>query len=92
MADYNDNYLQSKCEWVNQQHEPILAMNRHALKRIKQSVEKSVSPAGGKALQIIWYYYMTILKVRLKYKTIISVNFVSWHQSTGTLMFTILSH
>ena len=44
--------LQSKCEWVNQQHELILAVNRHALKRIKQSVEKSVSQAGGKALKI----------------------------------------
>ena len=52
LADYNDNYLQSKCEWVNQQHELILAMNRHALKTIKQSVEKSVSQAGGKALEI----------------------------------------
>ena len=52
LADYNDNYSQSKYEWVNQQHELILAMNRHALKRIKQSVEKSVSQAGGKALEI----------------------------------------
>ena len=52
LADYYDNYLQSKCEWVNQQHELILAVNRHALKRIKQSAEKSVSWAGGKALEI----------------------------------------
>ena len=52
MADYNDNYLQSKSEWVNQQHELILAANRHALKRIKQSVENSLSWAGGKALKI----------------------------------------
>ena len=37
LVDYDDNYLQSKCEWVNQQHELILAANRHALKRIKQS-------------------------------------------------------
>ena len=43
LADNNDNYLQSKCEWVNQQHGLILAMNRHALKRIRQSAEKSVS-------------------------------------------------
>ena len=34
LADYNDSYLQSKCEWVNQQHELLLAVNRHALKRI----------------------------------------------------------
>ena len=52
LADYNNNYLQSKCEWVNQQHELILATNRHALKRIKQSAEKSVSQTGGKALKI----------------------------------------
>ena len=52
LADYDDNYLQSKCEWVNQQHELILAVNRHALKRIKQSAEKSVSQAGGKDLKI----------------------------------------
>ena len=52
LADYDDNYLQSKCEWVNQQHELILAANRRALKRIKQSVEKSVYWAGGKDLEI----------------------------------------
>ena len=52
LADYDDNYLQSKCEWLNQQHELILSVNRHALKRIKQSAEKSVSQAGGKDLEI----------------------------------------
>ena len=52
LADYEDNYSQSKCEWVNQQHELILAVNRCALKRIKQSAEKSVSQAGGKELDI----------------------------------------
>ena len=52
LADYDDKYLQSKCEWVNQQHELILAVNRHALKGIKQSAEKSVSQAGGKDLEI----------------------------------------
>ena len=52
LADYNDDYSQSKCEWINQQHELILAGNRCALKRIKQSAEKSVSWAGGKALEI----------------------------------------
>ena len=52
LAGYNDNYLQSKCEWVNQWHEFIFAANRCALKRIKQSVGKSVSWAGGKALEI----------------------------------------
>ena len=43
LADYGDNYSPSECEWVNQQHELILAVNRCALKRIKQSVDKSVS-------------------------------------------------
>ena len=51
LANYNDYYLQSKYEWVNQ-HEIILAMNRYALKRIKQSVEKLVSQAGDKPLDI----------------------------------------
>ena len=51
LGNYNDNFLQSKCAWVNQQHE-ILATNRKALKRIKTSAEKSVSQAGGKALDI----------------------------------------
>ena len=52
LADYADKFLQSKCEWVNQQHELILAANRCALKRLRQSVEKSVSQAGGKDLVI----------------------------------------
>ena len=52
LANYNDNFLQSKCTWVNQQHELILAANRWALKRMKISAEKSVSWAGGKALSI----------------------------------------
>ena len=52
LGNYNDNFLQSKCAWVNQQHELILAVNRQVLKRIKTSAEKSVSQAGGKALEI----------------------------------------
>ena len=52
LANYNDNFSQSKCTWVNQQHELILAANRQALKRMKLSAEKSVSWAGGKALSI----------------------------------------
>ena len=43
LANYNDNFLQSECTWVNQQHELILAANRWALKRMKISAEKSVS-------------------------------------------------
>ena len=52
LVDYNDNNLQSKCEGANAQYELILATNRCILKRIKQSVKKSVSPAGGKTLDI----------------------------------------
>ena len=52
LGNYNDNFSQSKCAWVNQQHELILAANRGALKRMKISAEKSVSRAGGKALDI----------------------------------------
>ena len=52
LGNYNDNFLQSKCVWVNQQHELILAANMWALKRMKISAEKSVSWAGGKALDI----------------------------------------
>ena len=32
LAKYNDQYLQSKSTWVNEQHELILAVNRQALK------------------------------------------------------------
>ena len=47
LSHYNDNYSQNKCEWVNQEHKLIPGVNRHALKRIKQFVGKSVSQAGG---------------------------------------------
>ena len=43
LTNYNDNFSQSKCVSVNQQHELILAAIRWVLKRIKQSVERSVS-------------------------------------------------
>ena len=52
LANYHDNCLQSKCTWVNQQHEFILATKRQALKRIKYSAERSVFWAGGKDLDI----------------------------------------
>ena len=35
LVNYNDNFLQSKCAWVNQQHKLILVANRWALKGIK---------------------------------------------------------
>ena len=52
LVDYDENYSQSKCEWVNQQSELIFASNRHALKRIKHGVEKSVFRSGDKDLEI----------------------------------------
>ena len=52
LANYNDNFSQNKCTWVNQQHGLILAANRQALKRMKVSAEKSVLWARGKALNI----------------------------------------
>ena len=52
LENYNDNFLQIKCAWVNQQYELILAANRWPLKRMKVSAEKSVSQAGRKALDI----------------------------------------
>ena len=52
LGNYNDNFSQSKCAWVNQQHELNFAVNKWALKRIKTSAEKSVSQAGGKTLVI----------------------------------------
>ena len=52
LANHN-NFSERKCTWVNQQHELILAVNRQALKRMKRSAEKSVSQAGGKALNIL---------------------------------------
>ena len=52
LANYNDNSLQNKCAWVNQQHELVLAANRRELKRMKVSAEKSVSWAGRKVLEI----------------------------------------
>ena len=38
LANYNDNFLQSKCAWVNQQHKLIPAVNHWALKRMKISL------------------------------------------------------
>ena len=39
LAQYNDQYLQSKSEWVNEQHELILAANWQALKNIMQTAQ-----------------------------------------------------
>ena len=48
LANYNDKFLQSKCAWVNQHHELILAANRWTLKRMK-SVHRNQSPAQNQS-------------------------------------------
>ena len=52
LAQYNDQYSQSRSAWVNEQHELILAANRWVLKKIKQTVNKTVLCAGGSPLNI----------------------------------------
>ena len=49
LAQYNDQNSQSKSAWVNELHELILAANRWALKKIKQTANKTVP-------KIIWFY------------------------------------
>ena len=51
-AQYNDQYLQSKSTWMNEQHELILAANRQALKNIKQTANKTMLHVGGSPLDI----------------------------------------
>ena len=53
LVQYNDQYLQSKSAWVNEQHELMLAVNRWALKNIKQTASKTVLHAGGSPLEIL---------------------------------------
>ena len=52
LAQYNDQYLQSKSAWVNEQHELILAVNWWALKNTKQTANKMALHAGGSPLKI----------------------------------------
>ena len=52
LAQYNDQYSQSKSTWVNEQCEIILAANRWALTKIKQTANKTVLHAGGSPLHI----------------------------------------
>ena len=59
LAQYNDQYLQSKSTWVKEQHELILAVNRQALKKIKQTANKTalhVEEALLRYQKIIWFY------------------------------------
>ena len=52
LEKYNDQYLQSKSTWVNEQHELILAANRWALRNIKQTAKKTELCAGRSPLHI----------------------------------------
>ena len=52
LAQYNDQYLQSKSTWVNEQHKLILAVNRRTLKKIKQTANKTALHVGGSPLDI----------------------------------------
>ena len=52
LAQYNDQYSQSKSTGVNEQHELILAANRWVLKNIKQTANKTVLHVGGSPLDI----------------------------------------
>ena len=52
LAQYNDQYSQSKSAWVNEQHELIPAANRQALQNIKQTANKTVLHVGGSPLDI----------------------------------------
>ena len=51
LAQYNDQYLQCKSAWVNEQHELILAANRQVLKNIKQNCQENSTPCGRKPSQ-----------------------------------------
>ena len=53
LAQYNDQYSQSKSTWMNEQHELILAVNRQALKNIKETANKTALCAGGSPLKIL---------------------------------------
>ena len=52
LAQYNDQYLQSKSAWGNEQHELILAANRWALQNIKQTANKTALHVGEGPLHI----------------------------------------
>ena len=52
LAQYNDQYSQSKSALVNEQHELILAANRWALKKIKQTANKTALYVVGSPLNI----------------------------------------
>ena len=52
LAQYNDQYSQSKSTWVNEQHGLILAANRWALRNIKQTANKTALHIGRSPLDI----------------------------------------
>ena len=95
LGNYNDNFLQSKCTWVNQQHELIHAANRWALKRMKMSAEKSVSWAGGKALNIPIGNLVLLHdhpKGGIRSRITTKMNCLLWNPSPRTQMFIPSDH
>ena len=52
LAKYNDQYSQRKIAWVKKEHELILAVNRWALKNIKQTAKKTALHTGGSSHDI----------------------------------------
>ena len=44
LAEYDDNFLQSKCEWVNQQHELILSANLAGVEKNQTKCRKISIP------------------------------------------------
>ena len=93
LANYNDNFSQGKCAWVNKQHELILAANRQPLKRIKASAEKLVSWVGGKALDICNLVLLCDHPEGCsKFRIITKMKCLSWNQSTRTQMFISSNH
>ena len=53
LARYNDQASTNKHAWLNEQHEPLMSVNRQALKHIKQSAQKSQVRTSGKTLHIL---------------------------------------
>ena len=49
LANYNEQFSQSRCAWINEQQDVILSTIRYVQRQIKKTVEKSTSHAGEKS-------------------------------------------
>ena len=91
LAKYNDQYLQSKSAWVNEQQELILAANRWALKNIKQTAKKTALCVGGSPLNIPKDNLVLLRdhpEGSTRFRIITSLNYLWLYQSIRTLMST----